>query len=91
MVAEGNLQLYKALIEPGGSTGDTFFTTFDGHQVGYIIEGALELHVGEKLFRLQTGDSFCYENQTPRHWCNPGPGHTIVLWAVALPARAARA
>src|SRR5260221_1495565 len=43
MVAEGNLQLYKALIEPGGSTGDTFFTTFKGHQVGYIIEGVLEL------------------------------------------------
>jgi quercetin dioxygenase-like cupin family protein len=86
LMADGNLQLYKALIEPGGSTGETFFTTFTGYQIGYVIEGMLELHVGKKLLRLQAGDSFCYENQMPRRWCNPGTTNTIVLWAVTLPA-----
>jgi len=82
--ADGHLQVYRAVIEPGGSTGDTFFTTFSGQQVGYIIEGALELHVGERLLRLRTGDSFCYDSSMPRRWQNPGPASTTVLWAVAL-------
>jgi transcriptional regulator with XRE-family HTH domain len=83
--AHGHLQLYKAVIEPGGSTGDTFFTTYSGEQVGYIIEGQLELNVGDRLYRLNTGDSFCYDSSMPRRWRNPGQTETCVLWAVALP------
>ncbi|WP_321944277.1 helix-turn-helix domain-containing protein [Paraburkholderia tropica] len=83
--AHGHLQLYKAVIEPGGSTGDTFFTTYSGEQVGYIIEGQLELNVGDRLYRLNTGDSFCYDSSMPRRWRNPGQTETCVLWAVSLP------
>ncbi|HVX77534.1 MAG TPA: XRE family transcriptional regulator [Bradyrhizobium sp.] len=85
-VASSELQVYRAVIEPGGSTGNTFFTTTNGQQIGYVIEGTLELHVGERLFRLHTGDSFCYDSSMPRRWQNPGSTPTTVLWAVALNA-----
>lgn len=87
-VASSELQVYRAVIEPGGSTGNTFFTTTNGQQIGYVIEGTLELHVGERLFRLNTGDSFCYDSSMPRRWQNPGSTPTTVLWAVALNAGA---
>lgn len=82
-VATGELQMYRAVIEPGGSTGNTFFTTTNGQQIGYVIDGTLELHVGERLFRLQAGDSFSYDSSMPRRRRNPSDFPTIVLWAVS--------
>ncbi|MBJ3778418.1 helix-turn-helix transcriptional regulator [Acuticoccus sp. 2012] len=83
-VANGsNLQLYRAVIEPGGSTGPTFFTTQTGHQIGYVVSGQLELQLAERLLSLKTGDSFWYDNAMPRRWRNPGEEQAVVLWAVS--------
>jgi transcriptional regulator with XRE-family HTH domain len=80
--APGGVQVYRAVIEPGGSTGDALFFTTPGGQVGYVIEGQLELFVEKRLFRLSTGDSFYYDGLTPRRWRNPGSTPTTVLWAM---------
>jgi transcriptional regulator with XRE-family HTH domain len=80
--AGGGVEMYRAVIEPGGSTGDALFFTHRGEQVGYVIEGELELFIQDRLLRLQAGDSFCYDGSTPRRWRNPGPALTTVLWAI---------
>jgi transcriptional regulator with XRE-family HTH domain len=80
--ATGGVQVYRAVIEPGGSTGDALFFTTPGGQVGYVIEGQLELFVEDRLFRLAAGDSFYYDGLTPRRWRNPGSTSTTVLWAM---------
>ena len=79
----GGVELYRAVIEPGGSTGDALFFTHKGEQVGYVVEGQLELFIQDHLYRLQGGDSFCYDGVTPRRWRNPGPSLTTVLWAIS--------
>lgn len=79
----GGVDLYRAVIEPGGSTGDALFFTYKGEQVGYVVEGQLELFIQDHLHRLQGGDSFCYDGVTPRRWRNPGPSVTTVLWAIS--------
>ena len=56
--------------------------THKGEQVGYVVEGQLELFIQDRLYRLQAGDSFCYDGVTPRRWRNPGPSITTVLWAI---------
>jgi transcriptional regulator with XRE-family HTH domain len=80
--ATGRIELYRAVIEPGGSTGDALFFTHKGEQVGCVIAGQLELFIQDRLLRLQVGDSFCYDGSTPRRWRNPGPTLTTVLWAI---------
>ena len=80
--ATGHVELYRAVIESGGSTGDELFFTHRGEQVGYVIEGQLELFVNDRLLKLHAGDSFCYDGSTPRRWRNPGPTLTTVLWAI---------
>ena len=80
--ASGAVEIYRAVIEPGGSTGDALFFTYKGEQVGYVIDGQLELFVQDRLLQLLTGDSFCYDGSTPRRWRNPGPSSTVVLWAI---------
>jgi transcriptional regulator with XRE-family HTH domain len=80
--ARGNVQMYRAVIAPGGSTGTELFFTHAGEQVGYVVQGWLELCIHDRLLRLETGDSFCYDGSTPRRWCNPGSTDTIVMWSV---------
>jgi transcriptional regulator with XRE-family HTH domain len=80
--ATGRVELYRAVIEPGGSTGDELFFTHKGEQVGYVIEGRLELFIDDRLLMLRAGDSFCYDGSTPRRWRNPGASLTTVLWAI---------
>ena len=79
----GAVEMYRVVIEPEGSTGDGLFTTQQSEQVGYIVEGQLELVIEDRLLLLQTGDSFCYDGATPRRWRNPGQGFTTVIWAIA--------
>jgi transcriptional regulator with XRE-family HTH domain len=85
--AAGGIEMYRALIEPGGSTGDALFMTFKGEQIGYVIDGQLELLIEERLHKLLAGDSFCYDGASPRRWRNPGPTPTTVLWAIPRVAR----
>lgn len=80
--ATGRVEMYRAEIEPRGSTGDELFFTHKGEQVGYVIEGQLELFIEDRLLKLQAGDSFCYDGSTPRRWRNPGSTLTTVLWAI---------
>lgn len=80
--ATGRVEMYRAVIEPGGSTGDELFFTHKGEQVGFVIDGQLELFIEDRLLKLQAGDSFCYDGSTPRRWRNPGATLTTVLWAI---------
>ena len=80
--ATGCSEMYRALIQPGGSTGDALFMTFKGEQIGYVIDGQLELLIEDRLHKLLAGDSFCYDGASPRRWRNPGPTPTTVLWAI---------
>jgi transcriptional regulator with XRE-family HTH domain len=80
--SRGGVEIYRAVIEPGGSTGEALFFTHRGEQVGYVIDGQLELFIEDHLFGLSAGDSFCYDGSTPRRWRNPGPAPTTVLWAI---------
>ena len=41
------------IVEPGG--GSDGMITHDGEEVGYVIEGALELTVGGEVFALTDG------------------------------------
>ncbi|QEI04558.1 helix-turn-helix domain-containing protein [Pigmentiphaga aceris] len=80
--ASGGIEMYRALIQPGGSTGEALFMTHKGEQIGYVMEGQLELLIEDRLHKLLAGDSFCYDGGSPRRWRNPGPTSTTVLWAI---------
>lgn len=81
--ATGAIGLYRAIIEPGGSTGQGLFTTVAEEQVGFVVEGQLELFINDQLLMLNAGDSFVYYGDTPRRWRNPGTTVTTVLWAIS--------
>ncbi|MBO9352522.1 helix-turn-helix domain-containing protein [Bordetella petrii] len=78
-----SLDLCRARIDPGGSTGDDLFSSNMGEQVGLVLRGTLELWIEDQVLLLRAGDSFCYASRTPRRWRNPGSDVAEVIWAIS--------
>ena len=66
-------------IYPSGSdTGDEMYS-HEGEEAGMLVEGKLELTVGEEVFILEPGDSYYFESSKPHRFRNPfeGPARLI--------------
>ena len=51
-----------------------------GEEMGYVIEGELELRLGDAVHRLGPGDTFHFPSDTPHSYLNPGTTVARVLW-----------
>ncbi|MEP4377712.1 MAG: cupin domain-containing protein [Alphaproteobacteria bacterium] len=76
---QGNIHV----IAPGGESEGLIDHV--GEEVGYVLEGELELFVGDKEFRLSVGDSFHFNSDTPHRYRNPGKVTTRVIWVNSPP------
>ena len=77
------LDLCRVFIAAGGSTGEQWFSTDKGEQVGLVLRGSLELWINNQVVLLGAGDSFCYSSSTPRRWRNPGTDIAEVIFAIS--------
>ena len=80
---DGLLQANVHIVAPGGSTDGLI--THGGEEVGYLLEGALELQVGDQTFMLRPGDSFHFRSETPHGYRNPGAEEARVVWVNTPP------
>ncbi|QDM15854.1 cupin domain-containing protein [Tardiphaga sp. vice352] len=66
-------------LAPGGSGGG--LVTHEGEEVAYIIEGQVELIIGDAKYLLNTGDSICYRSEIPHGYKNSSgkPAKFIVV------------
>ena len=78
----GPLELLLSTIEPGS---DSDFYSHDGVEAGLVTAGVLDLWVGDRQFRLETGDSFSFKSTLPHRCANPGPVPTEVVWVITPP------
>ncbi|AOE83207.1 cupin domain-containing protein [Pseudomonas sp. TCU-HL1] len=51
-----------------------------GEEMGYVIEGCLELTLGETTYLLEAGDSFHFPSNLPHGYRNPGKAVARILW-----------
>ncbi|HAE02747.1 MAG TPA: Cro/Cl family transcriptional regulator [Rhodospirillaceae bacterium] len=80
----GSLQMLIVNIEPGGSTGgETYW--HPGEECGFVLEGELELWVGERHFHLYKGDSFRFKSNLPHRSYNPGKKMAHIIWVTSPP------
>lgn len=81
--ASRRLDLCRAVLAPGGSSGDELFVTDTDEQVGVVLRGELELWLEQRVVLLKAGDSFCYAGNERRRWRNPGTTETEVIWGIS--------
>lgn len=71
---QGNIHL----IAPGGRSAGNI--VHSGEEIGYILEGQVELTVGRKRFRMKEGDSFHFRSELPHGYRNIGSRPARILW-----------
>jgi transcriptional regulator with XRE-family HTH domain len=78
----GPLELLISTIHPGA---DSEFYSHDGAEAGVVINGSMELWVGERKFVLAAGDSFSFPSTEPHRCANRGTKPARVLWVITPP------
>jgi transcriptional regulator with XRE-family HTH domain len=71
------------IIQPGGGI-DTELQ-HEGEELGYVLEGILELTVEGEIYRLGPGDSFYFRSEMRHTYRNPGGSVARVLWVNTPP------
>ncbi|HJX37773.1 MAG TPA: XRE family transcriptional regulator [Anaerolineae bacterium] len=64
--------------------------THSGEELLLILEGQLEIGVGEEAFTLEAGDSIHYQGSQPHYWYNQTGEDCSLIWAVSPPLLAFR-
>ena len=74
----GLLQANIHILEPGeGSDGQIEHI---GEEVGYVLEGSIELTLRETSYLLGAGDAFTFTSDTPHGYRNAGTTTAKILW-----------
>ncbi len=77
------LQANVHVVAPGSSSDGMI--QHDGEEIGYILEGKLDLTVDGVTYRLEEGNSFFFSSSLPHGYRNPGKIKTRVLWVNSPP------
>jgi len=79
-----NLQILHEVYEKGADTGETRLEHFS-NEGGFVIEGALEVSVGDEVRVLHPGDSYLFDSRIPHRFRNVFDGRTVVISACTPP------
>lgn len=82
---ERRFQAIESEVAPGEGAGDELHSLPGDVEFVYVLEGSLELRVGDETHLLETGDALTYRLSKPHTWRNPSGTETLrVLW-IAVP------
>ena len=79
----GNFYMGISRYAPGADRPDEPFHRHRGEQHGVVIQGELEMKLGDEVVTLRTGDSYSFEATILHHGRNRSDGETILVWAVS--------
>jgi transcriptional regulator with XRE-family HTH domain len=78
------LQSNIHVVAPGGASFGLI--SHQGEEVGYLIDGEIELFVGDKAYRLSAGDTFCFRSEVGHGYRNLGATEARILFVNTPPA-----
>ncbi len=82
---EPRFQAIESELAPGAGSGDELNSLPGEMEFVYVLEGELELQVGDETHVLGEGDALTYPLAKPHTWRNPSQSDSArVLW-VAVP------
>lgn len=69
---------------PGSSTENSPFQ-HEGEECGLVLQGTLEVHLGDDVFVLEAGDSIILDSRRPHWYRNIGTERVLSVWVVTPP------
>lgn len=79
----GDFYMGLAHYAPGAERVDETMLSFEGEQHGMLIEGELELRLGDETVTLRAGDSYSHDARIPHHARNRTDRPAVLVWAVS--------
>jgi transcriptional regulator with XRE-family HTH domain len=70
-------------VAPGGSGHGLI--AHSGEEIGFVLNGTLDLTVGNRSCRINAGDSFFFSSDYPHGYVNPGSTVARILWVNTPP------
>jgi transcriptional regulator with XRE-family HTH domain len=74
------LEVLESLVDPGQASSDGLHTHAGDEECVLVLEGELELFLGEDRHHLRLGDSATFSSRTPHRWRNPSSEPARLLW-----------
>lgn len=71
-------------MEAGGQTGED--DPHEGEEFGYVLAGAVQIVLGERVVRARKGESFYFRPTEPHYLTNPGKTTARFLWVSTPPS-----
>jgi transcriptional regulator with XRE-family HTH domain len=82
---EERFQAIESEVAPGAGAGEELYSLPGEVEFVYVLEGTLEMLVGDEKHLLNEGDAFTYPLSKPHTWRNASDTETLrVLW-LAVP------
>lgn len=82
----GRLQVILSTIEPGGGTGEEPYTHESDEECVVVLEGVIDLWVGDEHHQLREGDAVTYSSRVPHRNTNRGDRPARVLFCLTPPS-----
>jgi transcriptional regulator with XRE-family HTH domain len=79
------IQMMRVVMPPGESTGDVPLV-HEGEECGFVLQGTIEVWVGDEYYVLQAGDAIYQKSTIPHRSRNIGEGEAIVITAITPPS-----
>ena len=77
--------ILREVMPPGSDTGKDMLL-HEGEEGGVIIQGEIELTVGDQVRVLGPGDAYYFESKTPHRFRNVGKTEAILVSANTPPS-----
>jgi transcriptional regulator with XRE-family HTH domain len=82
----GKLQVILSVIQPGGGTGDEPYAHDSDEECVLVLEGSLDLWIGDTFYALGEGDSVVHSSRLPHRNRNSGDRVSKVLFVLTPPS-----
>jgi transcriptional regulator with XRE-family HTH domain len=79
------LQILHERYAPGADSGEHPLT-HEAEEGGVVIQGTVELTVGEERFLLKAGDAYAFDSRQPHRFRNPGREEAVIVSACSPPS-----
>jgi transcriptional regulator with XRE-family HTH domain len=80
-----DIQMMWVVIPPGADTGDVPLV-HEGEECGFVLQGQVEVWVGDEHFLLGPGDAIYQSSTVPHRSRNVGPTDAIIVVAITPPS-----
>ncbi len=64
---------------------ETDLHTHEGNECGLVIQGNLDVHVDDKVYRLGPGDTITFYSDSPHKISNSGDEEAVAIWVDSKP------